>query len=125
MNIIYQLGVQWGDVGRKCLLTELFFISSLARSASSPSSLLSLFYTLHLFFFFFEKRRISGWNSFHPAVMMLLSLSLLLSLYSPLLIKSLPSVQSQLFTKYNSKRKKKKEKEKERNKNVKMESELV
>lgn len=34
MDVIYQLGVQWGDVGRKCLLTELFFISSLARSAS-------------------------------------------------------------------------------------------
>lgn len=32
-DIIYQLGVQWGDVGRKCLLTELFFISSSAQSA--------------------------------------------------------------------------------------------
>lgn len=34
VDIIYQLGVQWGDVGRKCLLTGLFLISSLARSAS-------------------------------------------------------------------------------------------
>lgn len=61
MNIIYQLGVQWGDVGRKCLLTELFFISSLARSASSlppsHSLSLSLVYTLHLYILKKKKKK--------------------------------------------------------------------
>lgn len=62
-DIIYQLGVQWGDVGRKCLLTELFFISSLAQSALHCTPLKGLkqfsscsddgvFFLLLLHFFF-------------------------------------------------------------------------
>lgn len=66
-DVIYQLGVQWGDVGRKCLLTELFFISSLAQSALHCTPLKGLkqfsscsddgvfFYCYCIFFFLAHK----------------------------------------------------------------------